>query len=242
METTKIFRPWVLAAATALCLMPSIAATANEESSGITHGRALQMLIDGNARFVGEKSRYDNRDAAYRSKVALGQRPVAEIVGCSDSRVPAEVIFDQGLGALFVVRTAGQVTSAASIGSIEYAVEHLGSQLIVVLGHERCGAVDAAVKGGSAPGQIGYLIKAIKPAVKSVRKESGPLLSNSVKANVKMVVSKLRTTDPILKSRIDKNTLRVVGAHYDLKTGIVSIVPVSDADMKYWKRMTSSKK
>ena len=196
----------------------------------------MQLLLDGNKRFIDGRSLHDHQDAAERGIVAKGQQPFAVIVGCSDSRVPAEIIFDQGLGRLFVVRTAGHVMGNAAVGSVEYAVEHLGTQLVVVLGHQRCGAVDAATKGGHAPGQIGSLIQAIQPAVKSVRRQSGSVLDNSITANVKMVVSQLRWAAPILSKRVDKGTLRIVGARYDLGTGVATIVPVSNDDMMYWKR------
>lgn len=192
--------------------------------------------MSGNQRFVQESGRHDHRDQAHRLTVAKRQAPFAVIVGCSDSRVPTEVVFDQGLGDLFIVRTAGQVTSAASMGSIEYAVEHLGTQLVVVLGHLRCGAVDAAVKGGEAPGQIGALMNAIEPAVDRVRHQPGSLLANAVDANIRMGVANLRASNPILSKRIAQGTLRIVGAHYDLESGVVTIVPVTKADEMYWQR------
>lgn len=218
------------------CLVPSGLAAPKAEKAGIAPTRALELLMRGNKRFTEDKTLNNDRDVIRRTTVAKGQQPFAVIVGCSDSRVPAEVIFDQGLGSLFVVRTAGHVVGNAAIGSVEYAVEVLGAQLVVVLGHERCGAVDAAAKGGTAPGKIGTLIEAIQPAVKSVKRQRGALVDNSISANVKMVVSQMRMLNPILSTKSNKATLRIVGARYDLDTGVVSIVPVSNADVNYWKR------
>ena len=139
--------------------------------------------------------------------------------------MPPEIIFDQGLGDLFVVRLAGHVLNDEALGSIEYAVEHLGVRFIVVLGHERCGAVDATVKGGEAPGYIGSIVKAIKPAVDKAKNQPGDLLDNAIKANVTMVVEQLKSSAPILESFVKKGSLKVIGARYDLDDGKVTIVP-----------------
>lgn len=211
-----------------------------DEAAGIAPTRSLQLLMNGNKRYTSGTARHDHQDASTRNSLIKSQHPFAVIVGCSDSRVPGEIIFDQGLGDLFSVRTAGEVQGDASVGSIEYAVEHLGTQLVVVLGHESCGAVDAAIKGGHAPGHIGSLIEAIEPAVKSVKTKPGSLLDNAVTANVKMVVSQLRS-DALLRERIETGKLRVVGARYDLHTGVVTIIPVSNADMKVWKTTSNAK-
>ena len=137
-----------------LTLLVTMAATA-EEKNGITGAEAMQKLLEGNARYVsGNVSHQDQYVLERRSELISSQHPFAIVVGCSDSRVPPEAVFDQGLGDIFVVRTAGQVLDNASLGSIEYAVEHLGVPLVVVLGHDNCGAVTAAVKGGEAPGHL----------------------------------------------------------------------------------------
>ena len=141
-----------LTVALMLTLLVTMAASA-EEKNGITGAEAMQKLLEGNARFVsGNVSHQDQYVLERRSELISSQHPFAIVVGCSDSRVPPEAVFDQGLGDIFVVRTAGQVLDNASLGSIEYAVEHLGVPLVVVLGHDSCGAVTAAVKGGEAPG------------------------------------------------------------------------------------------
>ncbi len=184
----------------------------------------LQKLIDGNKRFTDSKPMHVNQTSERRSEVAKGQKPFAVVVTCSDSRVPPEIIFDQGLGDLFVIRTAGNIIDDIGLGSIEYAVEHLRVQLIVVLGHEKCGAVDAAVKGDHAEGHIQNLIDAIRPAVEKAKNNKGDLLDNSVKANVQMVVKQLSSSEPILKEFMHEKKLNIVGARYDLDDGLVTIL------------------
>lgn len=184
---------------------------------------SLKKLIVGNERFVGAKVIHQNQSAERRDEVAKGQYPIAVIVSCSDSRVPPEIIFDQGIGDLFVIRSAGNLVDDIGLGSIEYAVEHLGVQLIIVLGHERCGAVSAAVQGGEAPGHIAKLIEEIKPAVEKVKNQSGDLLDNAVISNINMVVKQLQNSEPILKEFVHNKKLNIVGARYDLDSGVVII-------------------
>ena len=189
---------------------------------------ALQRLIEGNKLFIAVKSRHPHQTEGRRMEVASGQKPIAVILGCSDSRVPPEVIFDQGLGDLFVVRVAGNIVDSAVQGSIEYAVAELGVPLIVVLGHQRCGAVKATVevveKGGQLPGQIEAIADKIKPAVKSVKDLPGDVLNNSIKANVEMVVGQLKNSQPILAGSVKESRLKIAGAIYELDSGIVSFV------------------
>ena len=185
---------------------------------------SLKELIAGNERFAAAKMIHGNQSAERKNELAKGQHPFAVIVSCSDSRVPPEIVFDQGLGDLFVIRSAGNLVDDIGLGSIEYAVEHLGVQLIVVLGHERCGAVSAAVQGGEAPGHIAKLIEEIKPAVKMAKKEPGNLIENAVISNINLVVKQLLNSEPVLKEFIHENKLKIVGARYDLDDGTVSIV------------------
>jgi carbonic anhydrase len=185
----------------------------------------LQRLKDGNLRFTSGKSERPHQGADQRELVAKGQKPFALILGCADSRVPPEILFDQGLGDLFVVRVAGNVVDDPGLGSIEYAVEHLNVKLIVVLGHERCGAVDAATKGGDPGGHIGSLVHAIAPAVESARIRKGNLLEEAVKANVLRIVSELKNSAPILAPEAQAGLLTVVGAVYDLDTGTADFLP-----------------
>src|SRR5947208_1379745 len=156
--------------------------------------------------------------AKRRAELTKSQHPFAIVLGCADSRVPAEIVFDQGLGDLFVVRVAGNVIDDQSLGSIEYAVDHLAVRLIVVLGHQRCGAVKAAkdtiAANGKAPGHIQSLVTAIEPAVEATLKDD---LEVTVKANVKNVVQALRSSTPVLRAKIDAGELQVVGAYYSLE-------------------------
>ncbi len=127
--------------------------------------QALQTLLDGNKRFAAGRQLHPNQGKERRDEVAKGQKPFAIIVGCSDSRIPPEILFDQGIGDLFIIRLAGNIVDDMALGSIEYAADHLGSRLVVVLGHSKCGAVTATAQGGEAHGHIGSIVKAIAPAV-----------------------------------------------------------------------------
>lgn len=184
---------------------------------------ALAKLLEGNRRFVSGKAAGPNRSAARRAETAGGQKPFAIIVSCADSRVPPEILFDQGIGDLFIVRAAGNVVDDVAIGSIEYAVEHLGANLIVVLGHRKCGAVAATVAGGEAPGHIGAIVNKIKPAVAAARDRSGDPLDNAIKANVKLVSQDLGKSEPILRPMAEDGAVKVVGAYYDIENGAVSV-------------------
>jgi carbonic anhydrase len=165
----------------------------------ISPEESLVRLKEGNKRFVTGKSAKPRQDFSRVKEVAEGQFPFATIVGCSDSRVPNEIIFDQGLGDLFIVRTAGQVSSYASWGSIEFAEEVLGTKLIVVLGHTKCGAVNAAVNLPEVPGHIVTLINAIKPAAEKARK-SNPisLLDAAIRENILMQVEQLKGLEAVI--------------------------------------------
>ena len=163
--------------------------------------------------------------AKRRAELARSQHPFVTIVSCSDSRVPPEIIFDEGLGDLFVLRVAGNVINDESLGSIEYAVDHLAVRLIVVLGHQRCGAVKAAkdtiAAKAEAPAHIQSLVTAIRPAVEATVKGD---LETTVKANIKDVEQALRSSTPILKPKVDSGEVRVVGAYYSLDTGSVTFL------------------
>lgn len=211
-------------AAALLFLGGFVAAT--DETSEITADQALETLMDGNARFVSGNVEHPNQSAERRAEVVSGQHPFAIIVSCSDSRIPPEIIFDQGIGDLFVIRTAGQVMDDAALGSIEYGAEHLGVPLVVVLGHDSCGAVKATVEGGEAPGHIASLVEAIQPAVDKARKEASEeeLLSTSIDINIKNIVGQLKTSEPILFDFVKKGELKVVGARYHLDSGEVEIL------------------
>lgn len=195
----------------------------DQHETTLSGDRALQKLMEGNARYVSAKTAHPNQAPARRAEVLGGQHPFAVIVGCSDSRVPPEIIFDQGLGDVFVVRLAGHVLSDEALGSIEYAVDHLGTRLIMVLGHDGCGAVTAAVKGGSAQGHIGSVTNAILPAVEKAKHQPGNLLENAIREHVAMVVEQLKSSAPLLQALVKNGGLNIVGAHYHLDDGRVTI-------------------
>jgi len=185
---------------------------------------ALNSLKQGNKRFIEGKSMRPHQDLQRIKEVSLGQKPFAIIVGCSDSRVPSEIIFDQGLGDLFIVRTAGQVSTFASWGSIEFGHAVLGANLIVVMGHTKCGAVSAACKIPDVPGHIVTLINAIKPAAQLAKSQTGDEVENAVKINVAMQVQQLENLEPVLTKGIRNGSLKIVGAVYDLETGKITFL------------------
>ena len=186
-----------------------------------TADASIKKLIEGNKRYVENKPTHQNQTAKRREEVAKGQKPFAVVITCSDSRVPPEILFDQGIGDLFVIRTAGNIVDNIGLGSIEYAVEHLKVPLVVVLGHERCGAVEATVKGGEAPGHIKALVANIVRAVDKVRAKKGDLLENSIKQNIDNVVEQISKSKPILEEFVHEKKIKVVGARYDLDDGMV---------------------
>jgi len=179
---------------------------------------ALARLKAGNERFVANKESTSKPVAARRAENAGGQHPFALVVGCAASRTAPEIVFDQNIGDLFVVRTAGNLVDDYGLGSIEYAVEHLGVRLIVVLGHERCGAVTAALAGGSAPGHVNALVRDIQPAVEAAKGKEGDRLANAIHENDTLVAAKIRKQAELgaLASQV-----RVVEGYYDLDTGKV---------------------
>lgn len=184
---------------------------------------ALQKLLAGNQRFVEHKPQYPDQYAARLQEVASAQHPFATILSCADSRVPPEIIFDQGIGDIFDVRVAGNISTPETLGSIEYAVALLGTPLLMVLGHERCGAVTAAVQNESVPGDIGSFIKAIKPAVARVKKKPGDAVENAVVANVQYQIERLKRSK-VLTEQIKSGKLKIVGGRYDLDTGSVTVI------------------
>ncbi|MEM2137823.1 MAG: carbonic anhydrase [Candidatus Anstonellaceae archaeon] len=177
---------------------------------------ALAKLKDGNARFVAGKPSSKNL-VAQRQSLVSGQSPFAIILTCSDSRVPPEHIFDAGLGEIFVIRTAGNIADAIALGSIEYAAEHLGSQLLVVMGHESCGAVKAACGSDHAPGNIDAIVKELQEAVEL----SGKDTAKTVTENVKCVLKNIRSRSSILSHLEKEGKLKIAGAVYSLSSGQV---------------------
>jgi carbonic anhydrase len=190
----------------------------------------IRRLLEGNQRFVKGETTSPRRTPSDFRPLAEGQQPMAVIVGCADSRVSPELLFDQGVGDLFAVRVAGNVVSGAGPtvkGSIEYGVAELGVSLIMVLGHSECGAVKAAIKHlddkEPLPGSIGPLINSIRPAVLKAKGRPGSLLDNAIRANVDIGVGVLRGLQPIVAPAVKRGRVKVVGAVYDLRTGSVTL-------------------
>lgn len=185
---------------------------------------ALSVLMAGNERFVDGLAAGPNRDEARREETAEGgQRPVAAVLSCSDSRVPVEVVFDVGIGDVFVVRVAGSVAGGNERASLGYAVEHLGVPLIVVMGHTRCGAVGAAVEGGHVEGRLGELLAEIRPAVEEVRAagvRAGSLATAATRAHVRRTVAAV-SSEAGISAAVREGRVRVVGAMYDVQSGVV---------------------
>jgi carbonic anhydrase len=184
---------------------------------------ALQKLIEGNQRFVDHHPQYPDQSELRLHEVAQAQHPFATILSCADSRVPAEIVFDQGIGDIFDVRIAGNIATHEAIGSIEYAVVLLGSPLLMVMGHERCGAVTAAVQKESLPGDISTFVKAIKPSLKKVKDQPGDAVENAVVANVQYQIERLQKSK-LLSEQVQSGKLKIVGGRYDLDTGRVTII------------------
>jgi carbonic anhydrase len=207
-------------------------ALASGGGAGISADEALQKLLDGNKRYVEAKlNACAETTTAAREKLATGQKPYAIILSCSDSRVPPEIIFDKSLGEIFVVRVAGNVPDPIVLGSIEYAAEHLGSPLIMVLGHERCGAVKATVEmKGKGEGNIGAIVKTIAPALKKVqkdkdsqKKDAASLVECVVDENAKMVAANLTKQSKALAHMVKEGKVKIVSAKYDLDDGKVTL-------------------
>lgn len=203
------------------------------EGTGISPDEALHKLVDGNTRFVEGKQANKDIGDKRRTELTKGQQPFAVILSCSDSRVPPEHIFDQGLGDIFVVRVAGNVAGSIELGSVEYAVEHLGSPLILVLGHQMCGAVKATVAGGKPEGNIGSIVKKIKPAVKKAKaqvKDKDKVLDAAILENTKNMAAGLTKKSAIIKHLVEEKKVKIAAGVYNLTTGKVELVEASAAD------------
>lgn len=204
-----------------LPILIGFALTALAHDSAVTSvdpGTALNKLKEGNTRFAGSTTSSAKPTAAKRAETAQGQHPFAIIIGCADSRVAPEIIFDQNIGDLFVIRTAGNLVDDHALGSIEYAVEHLGTRLVVVLGHTKCGAVMAAVAGGDAPGHIQSLVRDIAPAVQAVKEKGGDTTDLAVRENARLVAEQIRKNADL--GELAKE-VRIVSATYDIASGKV---------------------
>ncbi len=185
---------------------------------------ALELLRQGNERFASGTTKHPNQDSPRRAELMKGQNPFAVVITCSDSRVVPELIFDVGLGDIFVIRVAGNVVDDFVLGSVEYAVEHLGVSLVMVLGHGSCGAVTAALGGSSAVGAIASIMDAIRPGVEAAREKAGDALQNAIVENVRNSVKQLEDSDPVLIGKVKTGKLSIVGAFYDLDSGKVDVI------------------
>ena len=200
------------------------------------------LLMEGNARYVSGHATHPNQNAERRTEEASTQHPFAVVVSCSDSRVSPEIVFDQGIGDLFVVRTAGNRLDDLVLASVEYAVDHLHCPLVVVLGHERCGAISAALDaekgaggdhGHDAPAvasHIPALVKALHDAVAEAKGKPGDPVENAVLANIRIVTRDLPVQSPLLAERVKAGALQVIGLRYDLDTGAVTRVDAAPAE------------
>jgi carbonic anhydrase len=191
----------------------------------LTSDQALRLLKEGNDQFRMDAPYRAAQGRERRIELARGQAPFCVLVGCSDSRVPPELLFGRGLGELFIIRNAGNTIDTAALGSIEYGVGVLGCPLVVVLGHEACGAVAAAVdvvdRNATFPGVIGEMIQPIIPAVLAARSQSGDLLDNAVRMNARRVAARLKTQSTVLQEVLRQDKLKIIAARYDLDDGDV---------------------
>jgi len=194
--------------------------------------QALERLREGNRRFASGDPSHDSRsDRARRDALTSGQQPFAAILGCSDSRVPVEIVFDQGLGDLFVIRVAGNVVAPSQVGSVEFAAERFGTRLVVVLGHSRCGAIQATLEQLQRPREnqsrnLHSIVDRIRPSIEGLlatelRHEADALVRQAVRANIRASVGHLRYGSPLIERLVQESGLLVVGAEYSLETGLV---------------------
>jgi carbonic anhydrase len=188
---------------------------------GLTPDKALETLMDGNQRFSQDKSLHSDRNSERRQELVSKQTPYAIILGCSDSRVAPEIVFDQGIGDLFIVRVAGNVVGPLELDSIEYSALYLHSSLVMVLGHESCGAIKAVLAGTTK--DIESVAELIQPAAQATKNQDGDRLINTIKTNAKMMADQLRKS-AVLGPMVAKKKLNIVAAYYDFHTGKVELL------------------
>lgn len=203
-------------------LLPSAAALEPPRATDLAPRDALELLYAGNKRFSSGKPVAPHRDLDRLREVAPAQKPFAAFLGCADSRVPIEIVFDQGFGDLFVTRIAGNVTTPECIGSLEFGTLVLGAKVLFVLGHTNCGAVSAAVKGDPVPGQISALFQHLRPAVKAAKGD----VNLAITENVKTQAALLSEASPVIAKLIRDGKLTVAGGVYDIATGCVMPVAI----------------
>ncbi len=213
--------------ATAGVAVGPVAVSEATESRPTTGQHALGLLLAGNRRWVTGRVRHPHQSIRRRMSLTQSQSPFAVVFSCIDSRVPPELVFDRGLGDMFVIRTGAQTVDDVTLGSVEFGPEENGTPLILVLGHQRCGAVIAAINAiqnhGHAPGHIQAVVDALKPAYNVAIHQSGDLVDNMVRAQTKLTVALLKS-DPVLAERVHAGELMIVGGRYSLDTGGVEII------------------
>jgi carbonic anhydrase len=196
--------------------------------SDVSPEAALKMLQDGNKRFVSAAVKRPNQNAKQRVQTAVkGQKPFAAVLSCADSRVPVEVVFDRGIGDIFVIRDAGNIATQTDIGNIEFALATFGTPLVVVMGHTDCGAVVAAVQGGEAPPNIKAIVNFIAPAVATAKsanpdKSGDALVSAATTANVWQAMADMYKNSPLIREKVKDGKIKIVGAVYDIHSGKVN--------------------
>jgi carbonic anhydrase len=188
----------------------------------MTKSEILQRLKTGNERFVADRLEHKLLDRTHRCALVEGQNPDVIVLSCADSRIVPEFVFDAGIGELFVVRVAGNIANKESIASIEYAVAQLGSQVIIVMGHESCGAVNAAISGGDHGENLNHLLMQIQPAIDACG--SNPSITNVIKKNIELTANDLRERSKIIDNAVLKESVQIIQAYYHLETGKVEFL------------------
>lgn len=194
------------------------------QSARPTAEEVLQTLKEGNKRFVTGKLEHPNHCEESRQSLAEGQEPIATVLTCADSRVPPVDIFDQGLGDLFVVRVAGNVIGDHTLGSIEYAVKHLHTPVVIVMGHASCGAIGAVASGATLDGHIATLGPAIQTAIKNVKETEGDLVNNASKELARLISERIAQSEPVVGELVQSGSVKVLPAYYDLHSGEVEFL------------------
>ncbi len=195
-----------------------------ESKKNLTADEALEILLEGNKRFISGKLEHPNHCEESRQGLVEGQSPIAVILACADSRVPPVDIFDQGLGDLFIVRIAGNIVNDQILGSIEYAISHLGAPLVMVMSHACCGAVGAVASGTRLGGHIATLMPPIDAALKKVRDKDGDLVDNASKELAKNMATKIEEAEPFIADLTKSGKVKVIASFYDLHTGEVTML------------------
>jgi carbonic anhydrase len=207
----------------ALPVLTGMVALAGEHPVGTPADKAMALLMEGNQRYVAHRETHPDATLERRRELVGSQHPFAVIVGCSDSRVPPELVFDAGLGDLFVIREAGNVVDDVVLGSVEYAVEHLGVRLVVVLGHESCGAVTAAVNH-TREAHITTIVRAIEPALEASKGQPGDPVHNCVLTNARLSAKLIRESKPVMANALSHGDVKVLAAVYELDGGKVKFL------------------